>query len=77
MTSNSFQFAFWILFYFVYCLGLIKTINVIQNNSKGKCFEHRANARNVRLYYPYWQYTDLFIFDLYLYSAYAAHYVYY
>ena len=31
----------------------------------------RANARNVRLHYPYWQYTDLFIFrflyfDLYL-----------
>ena len=22
----------------------------------------RANARNVRLYYPYWQYTDHFIF---------------
>ena len=22
----------------------------------------RANARNVRLYYPYWQYTNLFIF---------------
>ena len=22
----------------------------------------RANARNIRLYYPYWQYTDLFIF---------------
>ena len=22
----------------------------------------RANARNVRLYYSYWQYTDLFIF---------------
>ena len=22
----------------------------------------RANARNVRLYHPYWQYTDLFIF---------------
>ena len=21
-----------------------------------------ANARNVRLYYPYWQYTDPFIF---------------
>ena len=34
----------------------------------------RANARNVRLYYPYWQYTDLF---LYLYYAYVAHYVYY
>ena len=30
----------------------------------------RANARNVRLYYPYWQYTDL-------YSAYAGHYVYF
>ena len=30
-----------------------------------------------RQYYPYWQYTDLFIFRLYLYSAYAAHYVYF
>ena len=27
----------------------------------------RANARNVRLYYPYWQYTDLFIFRMYIY----------
>ena len=28
------------------------------------CFSlwRRANARNVRLHYPYWQYTDLFIF---------------
>ena len=25
-------------------------------------FWRRANARNVRLYYPYWQYTDHFIF---------------
>ena len=24
--------------------------------------DERANARNVRLYYSYWQYTDLFIF---------------
>ena len=24
--------------------------------------KRRVNARNVRLYYPYWQYTDLFIF---------------
>ena len=24
----------------------------------------KANARDVRLYYPYWQYTDLFIFRL-------------
>ena len=24
----------------------------------------RANARSVRLYYPYWQYTDLFIFRI-------------
>ena len=37
----------------------------------------RANARNVRPYYPYWQYTDFpLYFDLYLYSAYATHYVY-
>ena len=37
-----------------------------------------ANARNFRLYYPYWQYTNLFIFRfvslLYLYTA---HYIYY
>ena len=36
----------------------------------------RANARNVRLYYPYWQYTILFIFRfvyLYFVYAYAAH----
>ena len=41
----------------------------------------RANARNVRLFYPYWQYTDLFIFrfvsKLHLYSTYAAHYAVY
>ena len=36
MMSNSFQFAFWILFNLVYCLRLIKTINVFENNSKGK-----------------------------------------
>ena len=37
-----------------------------------------ANARNVRLYYPYRQYTNLFIFRFgYLYTAYAAHYVYF
>ena len=29
------------------------------------------------IYYPYWQYTPTFLyFDLYLYSAYAGHYVY-
>ena len=27
----------------------------------------RANARNVRLYYPYWQYTDLFMLRFLLY----------
>ena len=26
------------------------------------CFSQWANAWNVRLYYPYWQYTDFFIF---------------
>ena len=37
----------------------------------------RANARNVRLYYPYRQYTNLFIFRFVSqYSAYAEHYVY-
>ena len=35
----------------------------------------RASARNVIPYYPYRQYTDLLYFDLYHYSAYAAHYV--
>ena len=38
---------------------------------------HR-DARNVRLYYLHWQYTDLFIFRFVsLYSAHAAHYVYF
>ena len=37
----------------------------------------RANARNVRLYYHRIGSTPTFLyFDLYLYSAYAAHYVY-
>ena len=60
-----------------------------------------ANARNVRLYYPFWQYIYIFIFrfvslhclrstlrlflllvnifyfDLYLNTAYAAHYLFY
>ena len=37
----------------------------------------RANARNVRLYYPSIGSTPTFLyFDLYLYAAYAAHYVY-
>ena len=31
----------------------------------------RANARNVRLYYPYWQYTDHFIFQ-FIYTAYIS-----
>ena len=33
MKSNSLQFAFLILFYFVYCLRLIKTRNVIETYS--------------------------------------------
>ena len=33
----------------------------------------RANARNVRLYYPYWQYTDLFIFRFIRSSSYRNH----
>ena len=33
-----------------------------------------SNARNIRLYYLYRQYANLFIFQLY--SAYPAHYVY-
>ena len=38
----------------------------------------KANTQNVRLYYPYKQYTNLFIFwfKTIFYSAYAAHYVY-
>ena len=30
--------------------------------TKEKSRAREANARNVRLYYPYWQFTDLFIF---------------
>ena len=47
---------------------------------RGNREKRRANARNVRLHYPYWQYTNLFIFQfvsllclcitLYLYNVY-------
>ena len=54
-------------------------IQIVKSNvsSVGPSSEtFKTNARNVRLYYPYWQYTNLFIlYDLYLYSANAAHYV--
>ena len=49
-------------------------------NAFNCCFSHliglrRANARNVRLYYPNISSTPTFsYFDLYLHSAYAAHY---
>ena len=34
------------------------------------CCVGSANARNVRPYYPYWQYTDLFVFPyIYIYIA--------
>ena len=33
----------------------------------------RFNARNVRLYYPYWQYTDLFIFRFVLFESIETH----
>ena len=37
---------------------------------------HLSKSFNVRLYSLYWQYAELLYFDLYLYSAYAADYVY-
>ena len=39
MTSNSFKFAFWIIFNYVYSLNKAETINEIENNSKGKLKE--------------------------------------
>ena len=48
-------------------------VSSIGPSSERKPLRRRANARNVRLNYPYWQYTD---FDLYLYSSCAAHYTY-
>ena len=37
--------------------------------------EEEANARNVRPYYPYWQYTDLFIFRyIYIHNNYIHSY---
>ena len=58
-TPDSMVFT-WLLFSFLWSDPI--------NNEKAKEVSHpvplwrRANARNVRLYYPYWQYTDLFIF---------------
>ena len=49
----------------------VLTIRIVKSNvqSVGPSSERnrvplqrRANAQNVRLYYPYWQYTNLFIF---------------
>ena len=37
---------------------------IIYNNFKSVSLWRRANARNVRLYYPYWRYTDLFILQI-------------
>ena len=36
-----------------------------------------SSERNVRLYFLYRQYTNLLYFNLYLNTAYAAHYVYF
>ena len=36
MTSTSFEFAFWILFNYIYSLNKPETINEIENNSKVK-----------------------------------------
>ena len=33
-----------------------------KKKKKSSSLWRRANARNVRLCYPYWQYTDLFVF---------------
>ena len=35
---------------------------MVAQKTKEKSRAREANARNVRLYYPYWQFTDLFIF---------------
>ena len=48
-----------------YKKGGVLPIRIVKSNvsSIGPSSErNRANARKVRLYYPYWQYTDLFIF---------------
>ena len=61
----------------VYTLTLCfytNNLNLLIMHSPVSLTKARANARNVRIYYPFWQYTILLYFDLYLYSAYAAHY---
>ena len=50
-----------------------RMVSSIKMSRKRLVYHH---ARNVRLYYPYWQYTDLIFRFVSLYSAYAAHYVY-
>ena len=43
------------LIYLTFCHSVLYLFSV--------SLRRRADARNVRLYYPYWQYTDLFIFQ--------------
>ena len=49
---------FWITFHFTSSVYLYVSYKMKISVSLWR----RANARNVRLHYPYWQYTDLFIF---------------
>ena len=56
------------------CRTVLKLDQDLAESLGVACFTlTKANARNVRLYYPYWQYTNFLYFDLYLYSAYAVH----
>ena len=59
-----------------FCHMIISCVNSLVFYLFSVSLWRRADARNVRLYYPYWQYTNLLYFDFYLYSAYAAHHVY-
>ena len=49
----------WLIFCYV-IISLIYIHSVLYLFSVSLC--RRANARNVRLYYPYWQYTNHFTF---------------
>ena len=52
MTSNSFQFAFWILFNYAYNLNKSETINEIEKNSKGK-FEKNLTSLGEMTYFVF------------------------
>ena len=61
-TFSSSQFLLYLRISAIFCPHFWRTVYCVAVDLYIPSLTKAANARNVRLYYPYWQYTDLFIF---------------